>query len=282
MQVVIGTLPDQPGCWGGLSFAPVMAPGISLLRSAAKSRGRRSHYAATALRQCRSRGMSSPRATHTDSSPQPKTKQVVLVSGGVESSTLLHLTAQQSDGRPILALFMDYGQRAAAEELAASRAQCARCGVGELMEVDVRGVGAAAAARERRGQRRFVPVAHRNLLLLSVATSLAAAEGGVGAVLVALCADDTGWYPSASGGFLDAFRGVVGSLGEPWDVRAPLIGLSKTQVVAAGARAGVEFSATWSCMVGGAAHCGRCVQCKARKRAFAEAGVEEPVGFYRR
>ncbi|MGH7422955.1 MAG: 7-cyano-7-deazaguanine synthase, partial [Candidatus Methylomirabilales bacterium] len=64
------------------------------------------------------------------------------------------------------------------------------------------------------------------------------------------------------------------------EIATPLIGLRKHDVVLLGASLAVDFSKTYSCLLGGERHCGVCAQCLARKRAFSLAGLPEPEGFY--
>ena len=133
-------------------------------------------------------------------------KAVVLLSGGVESTTLLYSMHEQAvvHGGSVLAVFTDYGQRGGAREREASRAACHRLGI-TLVELEAGQVGEAFRARQK--QRMHVPVPHRNLLILSLALSLAAQEGAA-AIALALQAGDVGWYPSASLDFVSEFRKV--------------------------------------------------------------------------
>lgn len=133
-------------------------------------------------------------------------KAVVLLSGGVESTTLLYSMHKQAvvHGGSVLAVFTDYGQRGGAREREASRAACHRLGI-TLVELEAGQVGEAFRARQK--QRLHVPVPHRNLLILSLALSLAAQEGAA-AIALALQAGDVGWYPSASLDFVSEFRKV--------------------------------------------------------------------------
>jgi 7-cyano-7-deazaguanine synthase len=199
---------------------------------------------------------------------------VLLLSGGVESATLLHQLAQA--GEPVQGLFLDYGQRGAGEERRAAMTQCDPLGV-ELVQLDLARVGATF----RRGQERkaHVPLPHRNLVALSLALSYAANLGGKRLYLAAN-RDDAREYPSSSHAFLAQFRLLAGLLGEV-ELRTPYLDLSKADVVRRGLELGVDFDATYSCLLGYPVHCGRCPQCVRRRAAFQEAGVEEPAGFYR-
>lgn len=199
---------------------------------------------------------------------------VLLLSGGVESSTLLAQLAQ--GGEQVQGLFVDYGQRGAREERRAAAAQCEPLGV-ELVPLDL----AQAGEIFRRGQERkaHVPLPHRNLVALALGVSYAT-NLGTRRLYLAANREDTRDYPSSSHAFLAQFRLLMGLLGDV-ELRTPYLDLSKADVVRRGLELGVDFDATYSCMVGYPVHCGRCSQCVRRKAAFAEAGIEEPSGFYR-
>lgn len=199
---------------------------------------------------------------------------ILLLSGGVESVTLLHQLAAQ--GEAVQGLFLDYGQRAAPHERAAAEGHCARLGV-ELVPLDLAAVGDIF----RRGQERkaHVPLPHRNLVALSLALSYAT---NLGARRLHLAANqqDTVDYAASSHAFLAQFRLMCGLLGDV-QLSTPLIGLTKTEVVARGIALGVDYATTYSCLLGYPLHCGRCPQCVKRRAAFHEAGFEEPENFYR-
>lgn len=199
---------------------------------------------------------------------------VLLLSGGVESITLLHQLAGQ--GEMVQALFIDYGQRAAVYERAAAETHCEQLGV-ELVPLELAQVGDVF----RRGQERkaHVPLPHRNLVALSLGVSYAT---NLGAQRLYLAANqqDTVEYASSSHAFLAQFRMVCGLLGDV-QLATPLIGLSKTEIVARGMNLGVDYATTYSCLLGYPLHCGRCQQCVRRRAAFHEAGYVEPEGFYR-
>jgi 7-cyano-7-deazaguanine synthase len=198
---------------------------------------------------------------------------LVLLSGGIESATLLHVEAPL---RPTTALFVDYGQRAARRERAASRAQCATLGI-ELRSLDMASVG----QQFRRGQthKLHVPLPHRNLVILSLAVSLAS-QIGADRILIALNREDRSAYPSAGKAFLDHFAATAEAL-DQIDIRAPLTALSKSEVIRRGLELGVHYASTYSCLLGYPQQCGSCPQCAKRRAAFAELGMEDPAGFKR-
>ncbi len=175
----------------------------------------------------------------------------------------------------VVPVFVDYGQRAAHREHQAAERQCAALGL-SLRRFDMGAVGAAFRAEQQ--AKLHIPLPHRNLIVLSLAASYAA-QIEAASIAIAVIRDDVDGYASASLGFLDAFRGLVSTLG-PVSVDTPLIGLDKRAVLAEGVRLGVDFGQTYSCMLGYERHCGRCPQCKKRRAAFVAAGVPESPGFY--
>lgn len=196
---------------------------------------------------------------------------ILLLSGGVESTTLLHEALGAGDR----ALFLDYAQRAAAREWAAARAQCERGRV-PLVRLDLAGAG--EAFREGRVLRPHVPLPHRNLTALALGLSYAV-HAGAHAVYLAVNQDDAKAYPSAGAPFLAAFRALALTLA-PIEIATPYAQLSKAEVIGHGLARGADYALTYSCLLGHARHCGRCPQCRKRRQAFLEAGAREPDGFY--
>lgn len=198
-------------------------------------------------------------------------KNIILLSGGVESTTLLY-----SEGAEAEALFIDYGQRAAAREEAAAGYHCTQRAV-PLTVLDMAAVGETFRAGQH--LRLHVPLPHRNLVALSLGLSFAA-QRQAQRLCLALNRDDTHAYASASLSFVEHFQALAGTLGDI-EIATPLIALSKAEVIAQGAARGVDYTQTYSCLLGYAVHCGSCPQCLKRRAAFAEAGRREPSGFYR-
>jgi 7-cyano-7-deazaguanine synthase len=198
---------------------------------------------------------------------------VLLLSGGVESVTLLH----ERRAEALRAVFIDYGQRSARAERDAAQWQCAAAGV-ELVALDMHAVGEAFRADQ--SQKWHVPLPHRNLVALSVGLSYAT-QMQARTLYLALNAEDTQAYPSASAAFVATFQQVARTLGEV-ALLTPFAALSKAQIITRGGRLGVDYRHTYSCLLGHARQCGRCPQCYKRRAAFAEAGVVEPPETYRR
>jgi 7-cyano-7-deazaguanine synthase len=199
---------------------------------------------------------------------------VVLLSGGVDSVTLVHELA--AGGVPIQALFLDYGQRGARLERVASEYHCEPQGV-ELIALDLSSLG--EPFRNVQARKANIPLPHRNLVALSVGLSFAA-NLGARRLYFALTREDTLSTPCSSHAFLAQFRLLSGLLGDV-QLATPYVDMSKADVIRRGEKLGVDFAATYSCMVGQPVHCGRCRQCIGRREAFREASVDEPQDFYR-
>ncbi|XP_024359138.1 uncharacterized protein [Physcomitrium patens] len=202
---------------------------------------------------------------------------VVLMSGGIESAVLLY--NWRSSSALLHPLYINYGQRGAAMEERASDKICNNLGL-ELSRIDMSAVGNKFRELQH-GAKSFVPLPHRNLVILGLAASYAS-QVGSSKVALGLNKDDLGSYSSASQNFMDSFRSTAASLEPPVTLIAPLSHFTKAEVIRLGKRLGVPFADTYSCMVGRPVHCGRCHQCRSRQLAFASASEQEPAGFYER
>ena len=199
--------------------------------------------------------------------------EIILLSGGIESTTLLHILHHQTE---MHAVFVNYGQRAAVQEYEAALAQCTALGLA-LMKLDMSLVGGAFRAGQ--SNKLHVPIPHRNLVVLSLGISYAA-QLNIQRVNLAVNLEDTLAYPSASQGFLDQFRSVAQTLGD-FDLATPLSTLSKAEIIQRGVALGIDYRNTYSCLLGYDKHCGACPQCLHRRRAFNSAGDSEPENFYK-
>ncbi len=200
-------------------------------------------------------------------------RTVVLLSGGIDSAVLLRSVCANVTAIP---LFVHYGQRASQREAIAARSQCETLAL-KLTELDIASVGDVFALASR--ARPHVPLPHRNLVLLSLALSYGSVVNA-DSIALSIIRDDGDWYATGSKAFIDSLLQVTGLLRAP-DIVTPLIEHDKRAVVSEGVRLGLDFSTTYSCMVGDQVHCGRCHQCIARRTALSDAGVSEPSGFYR-
>lgn len=196
---------------------------------------------------------------------------MLLLSGGIESVTLLH---RESRAGRVYPLFIDYAQRSGARELQAARAQCERLGLSlKMLDMATAGEGFRAGQEKRA----HVPIPHRNLTLLSLALSYAAQQG-LGRLCLALNREDRLAYPSAGPDFIEAFAALARTL-EDIELATPLAHLSKAAIIAEGIELGVDYAQSYSCLLGYPKQCGRCPQCEKRRMAFTENALIDPAGF---
>lgn len=218
-------------------------------------------------------------------------RAVVLVSGGMDSAVVLAIARER--GFVPYALSVRYGQRHSAELEAAART-AARLGAvaHKVVEVDLRSIGGSALTADiavPEAPAEGIPVTYvpaRNTIMLSVALGWAEVLGardlfcGVNAV-------DYSGYPDCRPAFIEAFERLANLATKAGveqgglRVHAPLIAMSKADIVREGLRLGVEFAETVSCYqadAGGRA-CGRCDACRLRAEGFARAGVADPTRY---
>ncbi len=224
-------------------------------------------------------------------------KAIVLVSGGIDSTTTLALAMQQDF--EAYALSFDYGQRHKCELEAAKRVVAHLGASGHVVaRIDLRAFGGSALTdeievpkwRDVRGMASEIPVTYvpaRNTIFLSVALGwcevLAAQDIFIGANAV-----DYSGYPDCRPQFLEAFErmanlatkaGVEGTAS--YRIHAPLLRMTKAEIIRTGVQAGVDYSLTHSCYdpsPEGLA-CGACDSCILRLRGFAEAGIPDPARY---
>jgi 7-cyano-7-deazaguanine synthase len=224
---------------------------------------------------------------------------VVLLSGGLDSSTCLAVARR--DGFEAHCLSVDYGQRHRGELARAGRIARALGARQHLtVKVDLSAFGGSALTdrgiavpkgRSPARMAREIPVTYvpaRNTVLLALA--LAHAETiGAEDVFVGVNAIDYSGYPDCRPAFLRAFERVAkvatkaGVSGRPLRIRAPLIRLSKAEIIRLGTSLGVPYGLTQSCYdpIRGRA-CGRCDACVLRRKGFAEARVADPTLYLKR
>jgi 7-cyano-7-deazaguanine synthase len=219
-------------------------------------------------------------------------KAVVLVSGGLDSATVLAMARAQHYGA--YALSFDYGQRHRAELQAASRVATALGAVEhKTITLDLAGIGGSAltdvaiAVPEQAGEgipATYVPA--RNTVFLALALGWAEVIAAQD-IFIGVNAVDYSGYPDCRPEFIAAFERTAnlatkaGVEGRPFHIHTPLIQLSKSQIIQAGLRLGVDYAMTVSCYQAdeqGRA-CGRCDSCRLRRVGFAAAGVADPTRY---
>jgi 7-cyano-7-deazaguanine synthase len=222
-------------------------------------------------------------------------KAVILLSGGLDSTTVLYQAAQ--DGFECYALSFDYWQRHR-RELVAARRVATTLGVTEhrVVEFDLRSWGGSALTdssielpvdRQLGQMAEEIPVTYvpaRNTIFLSFALAYAEAIGAQ-QVYMGVNALDYSGYPDCRPAYIAAMQQVFnlgtkqGLTGNGITIATPLIDLRKTEIIQLGNQLGVPWQDTWSCYDGGESACGVCDSCQLRLAAFAELGLTDPVAY---
>lgn len=213
---------------------------------------------------------------------------MVLYSGGLDSTVLL--AGLQRRGDRVTALGCRYGARHNRRELACAQKLCMKMQIPfEVIGLDfvarlfeshlLRGGGELPRAPYDEQTMRQTVVPFRNGIMLAAATGLAESLGAQ-AVAIAAHGGDHALYPDCRAAFL-RHTGAAMSSGTYARIRLlrPFARIDKAQIVARGARLGVDFAATWSCYAGGKSHCGACGTCRERREAFCHAGVPDPTRY---
>jgi 7-cyano-7-deazaguanine synthase len=224
-------------------------------------------------------------------------KAVVLLSGGLDSSTVLALVQQQ--GHEVYALSFSYGQRHNVEIEAAKRiATAANVAEHAIVDIDLRGFGGSALTddidvpkdRSDDEMNEGIPITYvpaRNTIFLSFALAKAEVLGSID-IFIGVNALDYSGYPDCRPEYVAAFEGMANLAtkasveGEGMvKIHAPLIDQTKAQIITKGLELGVDYGLTISCYdpdTTGAA-CGGCDSCQLRKKGFLEAGVPDPTRY---
>lgn len=215
---------------------------------------------------------------------------VVLLSGGLDSATTLAIA--RSKGFRCHALSFDYGQRHK-QELEAASAVAARGGAAEhrIARLDMGFIGGSALTdmdlavpTEPTSGIPITYVPARNTVFLAMALAWAEALGAFD-IFIGVNAVDYSGYPDCRPAFLQAFESLAnvatraGIEGTPCRIQAPLLFLTKAEIIKAGLALGVDYALTLSCYAPGATGypCGTCDACRLRAKGFAEAGLADPA-----
>jgi 7-cyano-7-deazaguanine synthase len=219
-------------------------------------------------------------------------RAVVLLSGGLDSATALALARARSF--ECYALSVQYGQRHGAE-LDAARKVAAALGAREhrVMSVDLAGIGGSALTDLKvavpETPTSGIPITYvpaRNTMLLALALGWAEVLGAVD-IFVGVNAVDYSGYPDCRPEFIAAFARLAGlatkagTEGAAYKIHAPLIAMSKADIIRAGAELGVDFAMTVSCYQAApdGAACAKCDSCRLRAAGFAAAGLPDPTRY---
>ena len=218
-----------------------------------------------------------------------KSRAVVLVSGGMDSCVCAALAARDHEAA---ALHVSYGQRTEERERQSFLAVCRRLNIPDRLMVRneaLRAIGGSALTddsipvpdSETLGH--SIPVTYvpfRNAHFLAVAVSWAEVLGASKVYIGAVEPDSSG-YPDCRPGYYKAYNEVVkaGTKDGTIEIVTPLIAMRKAEIVRLGLELGAPFDLTWSCYSREDKACGVCDSCVLRLRAFAAAGVTDPISY---
>ena len=221
-------------------------------------------------------------------------KAVIILSGGVDSATLLYSSVKK--GYETECLTFIYGQKhgreiGSARKISGSLNSPHRVidlsPLGELLSgsaltdasIDIPEVPETA---EHYDTLKTTIVPNRNAIFLSIAVGYAVSRGA-GNVFFGAHHSDRGVYPDCREEFVDSFQASerLATANPDLNIGAPFVNMDKSDIVRLGSGLGVPFDETWSCYKGGSVHCGVCSSCRERKRAFLDSGVPDPTVYER-
>ena len=219
-----------------------------------------------------------------------KVINVILVSGGVDSVTLLHYAKRTRRGQDVLAFSFHYGQKHV-KELECAAYHCEQLGVPHEIH-DIKPlvesywktsslVGPDEVPEGDQKQSTIVPFRNPTLILLAASwlwSRLGSRDLGV--VWYAAHKGDATTYPDCTPEFVTAMNDLLLKASKPYkniEVFAPFVHLTKAEVVRLGLLMEVDYAKTWTCYKGGERPCNVCGACVERAKAFKEAGVKDPL-----
>ena len=221
-----------------------------------------------------------------------KEKAVVLVSGGLDSATVLAMAL--AEGLECYALAFDYGQRHRAELDASQKISATLgCKAHKVVTLDLRTIGGSALTDDSidvpEEEAEGIPVTYvpaRNTVFLSLALGWAEVLGA-NSIHIGVNAVDYSGYPDCRPEFIAAFEAVanlatqVGVEGQKMRIHTPLMSLSKADIITRGLALGVDYGQTVSCYQASdnGLACGVCDSCRLRAEGFLAAGVPDPTRY---
>lgn len=236
------------------------------------------------------------RGTRAVKIPPANGKAVVLLSGGMDSTTLAYELG--AAGWELLLVSVDYGQAHKEQELAAAQRTAERLRhsdgaeyivvlypeLGELLSSALTDPGAEIPDGHYTDESMAATVVpNRNAILISIAWGIAVAQSAT-IVATAVHAGDHPIYPDCRPEFIDALNtalrlGTAGHADPVLRLAAPYVDVDKTDIARRGVHARVNWADTWSCYKGDELHCGTCGTCVERREAFTDAGITDPTEY---
>ncbi|MDB9970857.1 7-cyano-7-deazaguanine synthase QueC [Porticoccaceae bacterium] len=219
-------------------------------------------------------------------------KAVILVSGGLDSTTVVAMA--KSQGYDCYTLSFDYGQRHRSELVAAQKiSELMTVHAHKVVKLDLGSIGGSALTDSSiaipESETSGIPVTYvpaRNTVFLSIALGWAEVLGA-NDIFLGVNAVDYSGYPDCRPEYIKAFETMANLAtkaaveGQKLSIHAPLIDISKGQIVQAGLALGVDYSNTVSCYqasLEGQA-CGKCESCRLRRQGFEQAGIKDPTRY---
>ncbi len=219
-------------------------------------------------------------------------RAVCLLSGGLDSSTSIAIAKEE--GYELYALSFDYGQLHR-RELEAAKAIADHYGVREHVIYRLANFGGSALVDGNmempmdRDEEEMtdIPISYvpaRNTVFLSIALGWAEVLDA-DAIFIGVNALDYSGYPDCRPEFIEAYQRMAdlatkkGVEGGKIEIKAPLLHMTKAEIIKKGMKLGVPYELTWSCYKGGEKACGRCDSCGLRLKGFREAGYSDPINY---
>jgi 7-cyano-7-deazaguanine synthase len=218
-------------------------------------------------------------------------RAVILLSGGLDSVTALAIA--KAEGYECFTISFDYGQRHKTELFAAENL-AKKSGVAshKVIQIDLRAIGGSALTDDidvPETEQQGIPITYvpaRNTVFLSIALGWAEVLNAE-AIFVGVNAVDYSGYPDCRPEFIDAFEKLANLAtksaveGCAIYIKAPLMHLSKSEIVKRGTELGIDYSETVSCYQADAQGraCGQCDSCRFRRQGFIDAGLADPTRY---
>ncbi|MBD3350607.1 MAG: 7-cyano-7-deazaguanine synthase QueC [Candidatus Lokiarchaeota archaeon] len=224
-----------------------------------------------------------------DKKSQTNEKSVLILSGGMDSTTLLYKLV--SEGKKIFALSFNYGQKHK-KELKFARYNCKKLNVPHKI-IDLSGLkeqglfGKSSLTSEidipeghyEEPTMKSTVVPNRNMIMLSIAISYAISIGAK-TIYYGAHAGDHAVYPDCRPEFVEKMQKVAESCHYyPISINAPFLHIDKGDIVAQGLKLNVDYSKTWTCYKGQEKACGKCGSCVERLEAFEKNGISDPLQY---
>ncbi|MCQ2239430.1 MAG: 7-cyano-7-deazaguanine synthase QueC [Bacteroidaceae bacterium] len=211
---------------------------------------------------------------------------VIIVSGGMDSITLLHEYAD----RIALAVTFDYGSKHNANEIPFAKLHCERLGIKHIViplgfmadyfkSSLLKGGEEIPEGSYDDENMKSTVVPFRNGIMLAIACGLAESNG-LTKVMLANHFGDHAIYPDCREDFVKAMsQAMQFGTYEHIEIVAPYTNITKTDIARHGKNMGIDYTETWSCYKGGEKHCGKCGTCTERKEALRDAGIEDKTEY---